>query len=40
MALLTFLKNDLKPEEEFLNTDIDGQWIVVDLGDILVHLFP
>jgi len=37
-ALLTFLKNELKPEEEFLNTDIDSQWIVVDLGDILVHL--
>jgi nicotinate-nucleotide adenylyltransferase len=37
-ALLNHLKNDLKPEETFNNTDISGDWIVVDLGDILIHI--
>jgi len=37
-ALLNYLKNDLKPEEEFLGTDISDEWIVADLGDILIHI--
>ena len=35
-ALLNYLKNDLKPAEQFLNVDISDEWIVVDLGDILI----
>lgn len=37
-ALLDHLKNDLKPEETFNNVDESGDWIVVDLGDILIHI--
>lgn len=38
-ALLNYLKEDLKPKgEEFLNVDESDEWIVVDLGDILIHL--
>jgi len=37
-ALLNYLKNDLKPEETFLGTDISDEWIVIDLGDILIHI--
>ncbi len=37
-ALLNYLKNDLKPAEQFLNVDISDEWIVVDLGDILIHI--
>lgn len=37
-ALLNFLKKDLKPEEQFLHTDSSDEWIVADLGDILVHI--
>ncbi|MRI84016.1 MAG: ribosome silencing factor [Nitratiruptor sp.] len=37
-ALLDSLKEQLKPEEEFLQVDASDEWIVVDLGDILVHL--
>ncbi len=37
-ALLDHLKNDLKPEENFNNVDESGDWIVVDLGDILIHI--
>jgi len=37
--LLDFLKEDLKPKgEEFLRVDEDDNWIVVDLGDILIHI--
>ncbi len=38
MALLDHLKNNLKPEETFNNVDESGDWIVVDLGDILIHI--
>ncbi len=38
MALLDHLKNDLKPEETFNNVEESGDWIVVDLGDILIHI--
>jgi len=37
-ALLNYLKNELKPEETFLGTDISDEWIVADLGDILIHI--
>ena len=37
-ALLDHLKNALKPEETFNNVDLSGDWIVVDLGDILIHI--
>jgi ribosome silencing factor RsfS/YbeB/iojap len=37
-ALLDYLKNGLKPEEEFLHTDISDGWVVVDLGDIIIHI--
>lgn len=37
-ALLNYLKNELKPEETFLGVDISDEWIVVDLGDILIHI--
>lgn len=37
-ALLDHLKKGLKPEEQFLNVDISGEWIVVDLGDVLIHI--
>ena len=37
-ALLDHLKNNLKPEETFNNVDESGDWIVVDLGDILIHI--
>lgn len=38
LALLDFLKKGLKPEEEFLNIDDSGDWVVIDLGDLLIHL--
>jgi len=37
-ALLDFLKEELKPKEQFLHIDKSDEWIVIDLGDILVHL--
>lgn len=37
-ALLDHLKRGLKPEEHFLNTDMSGDWIVIDLGDIIIHV--
>ena len=37
-ALLDHLKNALKPEETFNNVDESGDWIVADLGDILIHI--
>ena len=38
VALLDHLKNGLKPEENFSNVDESGDWIVIDLGDVLVHI--
>ncbi len=38
-ALLNELKDELKPKgEQFLHVDDSEGWIVIDLGDILVHL--
>ena len=37
-ALLNHLKDDIKPEEKFNNIDESGDWIVIDLGDILIHI--
>ena len=37
-ALLNFMKTELKPEEAFVNVEISDGWVVVDLGDILVHI--
>ena len=38
LALLDHLKNGLKPEETFNNVDESGDWVVIDLGDILIHI--
>lgn len=38
IALLDHLKKELKPAEHFNNVDESGDWIVVDLGDILIHI--
>jgi ribosome-associated protein len=37
-ALLDHLKNGLKPEETFNYVDESGDWVVIDLGDILIHI--
>lgn len=37
-ALLDHMKNDLKPGETFNNVDESSDWVVVDLGDILIHI--
>ncbi|MDA7818487.1 ribosome silencing factor [Sulfurimonas sp.] len=37
-ALLDHLKNNLKPEETFNNVDESGDWVVIDLGDVLIHI--
>ncbi|WP_033916463.1 ribosome silencing factor [Campylobacter sputorum] len=40
LALIDELKNQLKPQkEEFLNVEISDEWSVIDLGDIVIHLF-
>lgn len=38
IALLDHLKNGLKPAENFNNVDESGDWVVIDLGDILIHI--
>ncbi len=39
IALFEHLKKDLKPlGETFLATDISDDWVVADLGDILIHI--
>ncbi|QOY52438.1 ribosome silencing factor [Candidatus Sulfurimonas baltica] len=37
-ALLDHLKTDLKAVERFNNVDESGDWVVIDLGDILIHI--
>lgn len=39
-ALLDELKTKLKPlGEKFLAVDESNDWIVVDLGDVIIHIF-
>ncbi len=38
VALLDHLKNGLKPAENFNNVDESGDWVVIDLGDVLIHI--
>ena len=38
LALLDHLKKDIKPAETFNNVDESGDWVVIDLGDILIHI--
>ncbi len=38
VALLDHLKEELKPKETFNYVDESGDWIVADLGDILIHI--
>ncbi len=38
-ALLKHLVDVLKPAgEEILRTEEDGDWVIMDLGDILIHI--
>jgi len=37
-ALLDHMKKELKPQESFNNVDESGDWVVIDLGDILIHI--
>jgi ribosome-associated protein len=37
-ALLDYLKKELKPEEKFVHVDESDQWVVADLGDVLIHI--
>ncbi|MCF6330517.1 MAG: nicotinate (nicotinamide) nucleotide adenylyltransferase [Sulfurimonas sp.] len=38
LALLEHLKKGIKPAEAFNNVDESGDWVVIDLGDILIHI--
>jgi len=39
IALYDHLKKELKPKgEEFLASDQSDDWVVIDLGDIIVHI--
>jgi ribosome-associated protein len=38
VALLDHLKKGIKPQEHFNNVDESGDWVVIDLGDILIHI--
>lgn len=39
VSLIDYLKTTLKPlGEEFLRIEEDGDWSIVDLGDILIHI--
>ena len=38
VALLDHLRKGLKPEENFLYVDESGDWVAIDLGDILIHI--
>ena len=38
-SLATHLKDTLKPQgEEFLHIDESEDWVVIDMGDILIHI--
>ena len=38
IALLEHLKKELKPQETFSSVDESNDWVVIDLGDILIHI--
>ena len=38
LALLDHLKRELKPQEQFLGVDESDEWVVADLGDLLIHI--
>lgn len=39
LALFDYLKNELKPiGEHFYASDATDEWVVTDLGDILIHI--
>lgn len=38
LALLDHLKKGLKPAQKFNNVDESNDWVVIDLGDILIHI--
>jgi len=38
LALLDHLKKGIKETETFNNVDESGDWVVIDLGDILIHI--
>jgi ribosome-associated protein len=38
IALLDHLKRELKPEETFVYVEESSDWVVIDLGDILIHI--
>ena len=37
-ALLDHMKKELKPEEHFNHVEESSDWVVADLGDVLVHI--
>ena len=37
LSLLTHLKDDLE-NEEFIRVEEDGEWSVIDIGDIIIHI--
>lgn len=39
LSLFDYLKNELKPiGEQFYASDASDEWVVADLGDILIHI--
>ena len=38
IALLDHLKRELKPQETFNYVEESSDWVVIDLGDILIHI--
>jgi nicotinate-nucleotide adenylyltransferase len=38
LALLDHLKKELKPDEKFNYVDESQDWVVIDLGDIFIHI--
>lgn len=38
VALLDYMKTGLKPAEQFNHVEESGDWVVVDLGDVLIHI--
>jgi ribosome-associated protein len=38
LALLDYLRKGIKPAEKFNNIDETSDWVVIDLGDVLIHI--